>query len=429
MAPRRRAAARPGAAGPAAGPPPLRPRLLLLLALLAAPAARADGGEGFGPLASSGAQQRILSDKDFPAARPPLWTFRTLKDVRSAACTKSKQGVIKLQILHKKLKGVTAEQMVWFYENLDRAKAKHPVDGKTYPLFLMFHPRDHINHTASGHPYVSGKDISTTWIEFHLTNCTEQPGDALERWVCPQRPPARNPGVVKTTPRSVWMGLNQNNGTSLLKGVRRSSIYFAVKGCNEKGQCANVIRTFQNWVKAKVKKGTTQVPGLLLTTTFEVGLSMGLATAEINPRIVNNWRNGEDEMSKCWRQALHFVEEMGALELWLPGAYKAAQAAASGTAGADAAAADAAAADAAAADAAVADADAEAAVADATAVDAAATDAAAVDAAAADAAAADVAAADVTAAEAAVPEAEPSAAAPLDAAPLEGAPPPDAAAP
>lgn len=76
---------------------------------------------------------------------------------------------------------------------------------------------------------MSRKDISTNWIEFHLTNCTEQPGNAEERWACPQRPPARNPGVVKATPRAVWMRYSQNNGTSLLKTFSKTSIYFAVK--------------------------------------------------------------------------------------------------------------------------------------------------------------------------------------------------------
>jgi hypothetical protein len=67
-------------------------------------------------------------------------------------------------------------------------------------------------------------------------------------------------------------------------------------------------KTHFDRTRAPIKKGSTQVPALLVTTTLEVGLNMGLATKEINPRIVNGWRNGEEEMSKCWRQALHFVE-------------------------------------------------------------------------------------------------------------------------
>jgi hypothetical protein len=58
----------------------------------------------------------------------------------------------------------------------------------------------------------------------------------------------------------------------------------------------------------KGKGNDKKVVGIDMTSTMEVGINYGFAANSINPRIVTSWRNGEDSLSKCYRQALHFIE-------------------------------------------------------------------------------------------------------------------------
>jgi hypothetical protein len=54
-----------------------------------------------------------------------------------------------------------------------------------------------------------------------------------------------------------------------------------------------------------------KIVGIQMNTVQEVGLNYGFASNDINPRIMTSWRNGEDVMAKCYRQALHFIEGEG----------------------------------------------------------------------------------------------------------------------
>lgn len=305
--------------------------------------------DGYSPGSDGNATQKIFSDESFPTSpsdRPPLWKFRTMTDSQSWSCSVTKNGVIVLEVVHNDIMNVTADMMLWMYENLQNGRSRHPFTGDVYPNFLLMHPRDHVRHTASrpisedsarrrgGGAGAAGDGgegpPETYWIEFPLTGCYWRE-DAVEPWVCPSWPSA-NPGVTKQTPASVWQGYSQVNGTSLLKSFHKGKIKFKVRGCNEKGACASVIRTEQKWKEIKVKDKNggggggggsrrSSVPGIELRTRQEIGLNMGLARKRINPRIVRNWRNGENSTRKCQRAALHFIEEYGALEHWLPFAY------------------------------------------------------------------------------------------------------------
>lgn len=293
-------------------------RLALALALLCA-ACAASAQEDAAP------QQKIFNSAVFPAGsdRPPLWKFRSLKDVKSITCEVNKVGALMLSIDHNTIKGVTPAMMQWHYENLEKGVSIHPINKKAYSNFLLFHPRDHVKHTASKHPLTS-KDVETNWVEFHLTGCKSQ-ADPKTPWVCDQPANAANPGVTRSTQRAVWQGMAQTNGTMNVGEFSSKGIEFKVKGCNERGQCATVVRTKHSWRPAEVK-GDAKLVGLEVATRTQVGLNMGLAQGSINPRVLKNWMNGEDAIKKCWRTALHVVEEYGALEYWLPAAYTADQA-------------------------------------------------------------------------------------------------------
>ncbi|KAI8468083.1 MAG: hypothetical protein J3K34DRAFT_479331 [Monoraphidium minutum] len=295
-----------------------RPLLVAaLLCALALGAARADdeplladadleGIDDLGAAAvpSNTPQQKILTNKEFPgtpADRPPMWAFRTYADARGVSCTTNENGVLFMEVQHKALKGVTPEMMGWLYENLD-GKSTHPVNKKVYANFLLAHPRDHVKYVASGHP-LTGKDVTTTWIELPLTGCKQQSDAKAPFGACPTGPAAHNPGVTRSTPAAVWQALTQTNGSMIVGEFEgKKGVEFRVKGCNAKGTCANVVRTSHNWFRLQAPAG------LEVTTKVQVGLDMGLARRSINPRVVNTWRNGEPALQKCWRNALHTIE-------------------------------------------------------------------------------------------------------------------------
>jgi hypothetical protein len=100
----------------------------------------------------------------------------------------------------------------------------------------------------------------------------------------------------------------------------KTSLEFGVRGCNEAGRCAYVVKSSHSYANVE--------GGLQLKTRQQIGLDLALAQESINPRIVSGWAAGSEPMKKCSRGALHFIEEMGALQHWLPQAFKAAQQAA-----------------------------------------------------------------------------------------------------
>jgi hypothetical protein len=91
---------------------------LLLASLLGASAAASNGTvEPFIGDTPTVDKQLILDQGEFPAARPPLWRFRTLDTATEATCQKKGNGW-KLTVKHKDLKGITPPMMVWLYKNL-----------------------------------------------------------------------------------------------------------------------------------------------------------------------------------------------------------------------------------------------------------------------------------------------------------------------
>ncbi|KIZ03362.1 hypothetical protein MNEG_4599 [Monoraphidium neglectum] len=230
--------------------------------------------------ATDAAQQKIFATEDFPAARPPMWQFRTMNDAKSVTCELNDNGVLFITVAHKTLKGVTPEMIKWFYEHLDAGKSTHPVNNK---------------------------------IEFPLTGCKMQPDN---KWTCESGPSSTNPGVTKTTPAAVWQTYAQTNATMDIKEFSDKAMEYKIKGCNAKGQCATVIKSRHMWSASKVRGEV----GLDLISKAQVGLNLGLARG-INPRILTAWRNGEGVQPRCYRNALHTVEEFGTLEHWLPQAF------------------------------------------------------------------------------------------------------------
>jgi hypothetical protein len=80
-------------------------------------------------------------------------------------------------------------------------------------------------------------------------------------------------------------------------------------------RCADIIQAAHRFTLDRETNRTSW------TTTLLVGLSWW---AESNDRILAGWRGNMSAPTKFWRAALHYTEEIGALDQWLPQAYAAA---------------------------------------------------------------------------------------------------------
>ncbi|GBF99654.1 hypothetical protein Rsub_12473 [Raphidocelis subcapitata] len=190
----------------------------------------------------------------------------------------------------------------------------HPETGKVYPNYLLFHPRDHAQAAMSEGPLTA--KLTKYWmLDYPLTGCKET-GKALEPYSCDKT--GSNPGYTASAGVAALAAAERVNSTSVLLKLPKSSLDFGVKGCNEKGRCAYVVKSSHSYSDTN--------SGLQLTTRQQIGLDAAFARAAINPRVITGWAAGSEPMKKCSRAALHFIEEMGALQHWLPQAYKAANA-------------------------------------------------------------------------------------------------------
>lgn len=273
-------------------------------------------------IAAAGAQtvkNRTVTDQSvFPTERPPMWDFRTMDGV-SYSCKKATNQVgWTLTVTHKPIANVTRAMMAWMFKNLATSSAVSPLDGKTYPLFLLYHPRDHVRHTHTKMPVAPAIGANASWVEFPLTNCTRKEGGAAFDWDCPSGAGAPNPGYLRDTPQEQWAWKEQVNGTTKISAMGPTSVYFTTWGCNWQG-CAPIIKTRHAWTQ---RGGTRRDPirKLYVTSSLQVGIGM----VENDRRIVDGWANGLDPETKCHRTARHYVEEIGGVENWLAAAYAAA---------------------------------------------------------------------------------------------------------
>ncbi|KAI8465765.1 MAG: hypothetical protein J3K34DRAFT_486610 [Monoraphidium minutum] len=281
---------------------------LALLALLAAA----------GGAAALTISNRTVTDATaLPAARPPMWDFRTLSDATTWSCTQKRTSVgWDLKVVHAPIPGVDKKMLQWMYKTLATGSAVSPLDNATYPMFLLYHPRDHARHTTSKQPSAATTSAKAYWVEFPLTGCTANAA-APGGWECPKGAAAQNPGYLSTTPEPQWAMEDQTNGTTTILGLGASSVTFGTQGCNNIG-CAWVIKTKHSWTS---KGGTKRLPERTAQVTST--MSIGFNSAN-DAKVVESWRNGLDPETKCKRTALHIVEELGATQHWLPQAYLAA---------------------------------------------------------------------------------------------------------
>ncbi|KIZ01497.1 hypothetical protein MNEG_6462 [Monoraphidium neglectum] len=203
--------------------------------------------------------------------------------------------------------------MQWMFQNLATGTAVSPVDGKTYPMFLLFHPRDHCAHNNSMTPLPAKSGSYNRFVEFPLTGCSETSSGTTWNFSCATRG-QDNPGFTRNTSAEVWnaSSLEKNNGNPRYTSLGSNKVEFSTRRCNDRGQCAYTVKTLQSWSYNKKTGALTVTSKLLIGLTWYAGS---------NTRIINTWADGLDPYHKFYRAAMHYTEEYSTLPGWLPDAY------------------------------------------------------------------------------------------------------------
>ncbi|KAI8474025.1 MAG: hypothetical protein J3K34DRAFT_156578 [Monoraphidium minutum] len=223
-----------------------------------------------------------------PEARPPLWPFRGFNDARSWSCAMTKNGALVLEVEHAEIPGVTGEQLRWLYAGGAALASVHPGDNKVYSNFMLWHPREHVAHNVTHLP-LKAKDTQHAWVETTLTGCRAN-GDvsalASAPFVCPKAGGGPNPGFVAGASPALLAAAETTDAVTTLLDIGKDGLEVGVEGCNEKGNCAYVVKTWQTWQDT--------AGGLRLSTRQQLGLDLGLAEGKINPLVISTWAQGSD---------------------------------------------------------------------------------------------------------------------------------------
>lgn len=80
-----------------------------------------------------------------PPERPHVGPMKPLSSARTTQ-TILANGQLELTIEHDSIRGVSPAMLRWWFENLGEEMT---FDGRTYPRYLLWHPRDHIHWELS----------------------------------------------------------------------------------------------------------------------------------------------------------------------------------------------------------------------------------------------------------------------------------------
>jgi hypothetical protein len=88
---------------------------------------------------------RPSTEAILPEPRPLIAPLRTLNSAQTSF-GRLADGRLLLTIRHAPLRGVTPEMVAWWFENIE---GEITVEGREYPRYLIWHPFDHIDYSAT----------------------------------------------------------------------------------------------------------------------------------------------------------------------------------------------------------------------------------------------------------------------------------------
>lgn len=88
----------------------------------------------------------ILSKWTLPPERDFGWKMKSLESATTSFIVEN-NGVFKLTIEHDPIRRVTPKMLLWWFKNIS---GEMIYNGKTYPRYLVWHPKDHIYWCLAG---------------------------------------------------------------------------------------------------------------------------------------------------------------------------------------------------------------------------------------------------------------------------------------
>lgn len=278
---------------------------------------------------------REVKSADLPAVRPPPntpsgWDFcgwDCLQQVKVLVGEKGEtKGVYEMEAVFKPLQGVTSSMMVWLFENLHR-DAVYAVDGKTYPMYLIFHGVDHLFHTAEPADKVAVGTVFS-WNEIPLTGCLHNRLSASQPWSCPRN----RTGYLRSDPVQAWGTKFHTKVNMTITRFDNSGIEFIAQEKNPffggSSNTRTIVNTRHTWTEtsAGLMLKTQQAVGLMeegSDSSFDASLIAPVTNLIIKEQYLDKAVNVPkgNITAAAWMAALHYSQEYGNLPKWLPQMY------------------------------------------------------------------------------------------------------------
>ncbi|WIA40027.1 hypothetical protein OEZ86_013451 [Tetradesmus obliquus] len=248
-----------------------------------------------------------------------------LSSVKTRNATK---GVLEVDVKFKPLAGITGDMLVWLFNNDHKNTTYKAVDNTTHtmPMHLLFHPVDHVFHTASTSPVKVGTKL--VWCEIPLSGCKHNASSRTQPWVCP----SNRKGSLRSDPVTSWAG-NMRSKTEMTVTVFNSSMMEFVAQQSHPlfgGDGKRVVGTTRHtWSDspAGLQLRTQMFLGLMARGArdkFDLSLLAAPVNAVIKQVYLDNSKNiPAGNITAAGHMAtLHFIQEYGSLPKWLPQVYK-----------------------------------------------------------------------------------------------------------
>ncbi|WIA22323.1 hypothetical protein OEZ85_004638 [Tetradesmus obliquus] len=280
-----------------------------------------------------------ISVSELPVARPGQgkpYSFCTLGSCATRVRVTNKDpltnttGMLYMDLRYKPIVGVNSTMMTWMFENMAN-NATYATTNETFPMYLIFHPRDHVVHEVQKVNGTVSRGAHLTWCEMILSNCIYNKNSAMEPWVCP--PNAK--GFIRSDKESSWAKKYKTKEKMVVNWFRSTGIEFSrIEASPLLGPKPRVVATTRHTWRDSAA-GTALVG---MRTQLWIGLMDINTTTKFN---TSDFANSVNEFIKFqvmggtsdlptqnvtalgWMNALHFVEEYGGTKTWLPAVWRA----------------------------------------------------------------------------------------------------------
>jgi len=125
--------------------------------------------------------QSPIDPDSLPTERPPSWPYCGSECAQSKTLTHRANGGMDIQVVHKPIRGVTVDMVKWWFNGNVDGRMVHPVNGKTYSRYLVWHPRDHIDQSTLSPGPIPNNATRAVW---NIGECYLLTGLVQQRRVC-----------------------------------------------------------------------------------------------------------------------------------------------------------------------------------------------------------------------------------------------------